>query len=87
MQIVSLMCQSLCNIVKEQFKVLVKFLLIFVADTKIIFDYNFVAPLIQPLITFFIIICHQRELATLFSTIIKHLISQTRAFQIETKTC
>ena len=83
MQIVSLMCQSLCNIVKEQFKVLVKFLPIFVADTKIIFDYNFVAPLI----TFFIIICHQRELATLFSTIIKHLISQTRAFQIETKTC
>ena len=87
MQIVSLMCQSLCNIVKEQFKVLVKFLPIFVADTKITFDYNFVAPLIQPLIIFFIIICQQRELTTLFSTIIKHLISQIRAFQIETKTC
>ena len=44
----SLICQS----VKQQFKMLVVFSLIFVVDTKIIFRYNFVAPLICQCLTY-----------------------------------
>ena len=39
------MCQNVYYFVKEQFRLLVMFSPIFVADTKIIFGYNFVAHL------------------------------------------
>ena len=43
LHVVSLMCQVYHE--EQQFKMLVVFLTIFVANTKITFDYNFVAPL------------------------------------------
>ena len=39
------MCQKVYHFVKEQFKLIVTFLPVFVADTNIVFDYNLVAPL------------------------------------------
>ena len=83
------MCQSVYYFVKEQFKLVVTFSPIFWADTKLIFGYNLVAPLITRnlLLVYYYVIPYQKISFTMFKMLPKNISTNTVRIKKMMKVC